>query len=395
MIPVEEALARVLALATPVGSETVALDEATGRVLAAPVIAARDQPPFDSSAMDGYALADAAARPGARLRLVGQAAAGHGHVGQVPPGGAVRIFTGAPLPPGTDRVVIQEEVTQAGGEITLGPALSAERFVRPRGADFAAGARIDPGRRLRPVDLALIAAMNMPHVTVARRPKVAVIATGDELVAPGGRPRPDQIVASNGHALKAMVESEGGQAQLLPIARDTPESLRQTLTAARGADVIVTTGGASVGDHDLVAPVLSAMGMACDFHKVAMRPGKPLMAGQLGGALVLGLPGNPVSAIVCGHVFLLPALRVMMGLATPEPRPLRARLGVALGREGPRRHFMRATLEHVATDPPRITPFASQDSARLWLMSQAQALLIRPPHAPPAAPDDEVDYLPL
>ncbi|MGY6411260.1 MAG: molybdopterin molybdotransferase MoeA [Alkalilacustris sp.] len=392
MIPVAEALERVLALATPLGSETVPLAQAAGRVMTAPAVALRGQPPFPASSMDGYAMAATDARPGARLRVVGTARAGARFGAALGPGTAVRIFTGAPLPEGADHVVIQENVEADGDRITLravGPS-----HVRPAGLDFAAGSRLDPPRRLRPVDLALLAAMNVAEVTVARRPEVALIATGDELVMPGTDPGPDQILASNIFALKAMVEAEGARTRLLPIARDSLDSLETVLGLAEDADVVVTIGGVSVGAHDLVAEAARARGLAQAFWKIAMRPGKPLMAGRMGEALMLGLPGNPVSALVCGHLFLLPALRALQGLDDVAPRPRPARLGCAVGENGPRAHYMRAALRP-GTPLPVATPFENQDSALLGLLAQAGALVIRPPHAPALPEGAEVDILPL
>ncbi len=393
MISVEEALAQVLALAAPVGIEEVGLAQAAGRVLAHPVTAGRDQPPFDASAMDGYALDGAAARPGATLRVIGEAGAGHGFAGRVGPGEAVRIFTGAPLPEGTDRVIIQEDVTRAGETITLGD-IGAATHVRAAGGDFAAGAEITPPQSLTPSVLALLAAMNVARVPVRRRPVIALAPTGDELVMPGETPRADQIIASNIFALKAIAEAEGAEARLLPIARDTPESLRGVLALAEGADMIVTIGGASAGDHDIVGPVAAELGMERAFYKVAMRPGKPLMAGRLGAAVLLGLPGNPVSAIVCGYLFMVPALRVMLGRADPAP-PLRAGvLGVDVPANGPRAHYMRATIE-TGDGPARVIPFERQDSALLSVLTEAQALLLRPAGDAARAAGEPARYIAL
>ena len=312
MIPVDDAQARVLALCTPLATEEVALSQAAGRVLRAPVTAARDQPPFATATMDGYAVAGPLS-VGDSFRVVGEAAAGHAHAGPIGQGQALRIFTGAPVPDGADTVVMQENVQRDGETITVtapGPGTN----IRARGGDFAVGDTVSAPRRLRAVDLALIAAMNRAQVTVTRRPDVAIIATGDELVMPGAAPRPDQIIASNAFALQAMAEAEGAAARLLPIASDTEASLRAVFDLAADADVIVTIGGASVGDHDLVGPVADTLGADRSFYKIALRPGKPLMAGRMGAALLLGLPGNPVSSIVCGHLFLRPALRAMAGL---------------------------------------------------------------------------------
>jgi len=370
--------------------EEVTLAVAATRVLARPVTAQRDQPPFAASAMDGYAVREADARPGARLSVIGEAAAGRAAGGGIGPGEAMRIFTGAPLPEGADRIVMQEDVTREGNEIVLGDRLDRSRHVRPAAADFAAGYALSAPRRLRPADLALAAAMNLGTLPVHRRPEVALIATGDELVMPGETPGPDQIVASNAFGLKAMIEAEGGIARLLPIARDTEASLRTVFGLAEGADLIVTIGGASVGDYDLVGPVAAALGMEQSFYKVAMRPGKPLMAGRMGGAAMLGLPGNPVSALICGHVFLLPALRALQGLP-PGPAPRRRGvLARDLPQNGPREHYMRARLA-----PDGLVPFENQDSAFLKAFSEADALLVRPPEDAVRAAGAQVEYLPL
>ena len=283
MISVEEALAACLALVRPAGTESVKLADAMGRVLATDVVAGRDQPPFAASAMDGYAMALADRVTGARLSVVGEAPAGRAWAGQIGAGQALRIFTGAPLPRGADCVVVQEDVAREADTILLGPRLDEGSNIRAAGCDFRAGARLAAPRRLSPADIALCAAMNAPVLDVFRRPEVALIATGDELVSPGEAPRDDQIIASNIYGLKAMIEAEGCRARLLPIARDNCASLTQVLALAQGADLIVTIGGASVGEHDLVAGVTAGLGLERSFYKVALRPGKPLMAGRLGG----------------------------------------------------------------------------------------------------------------
>jgi len=386
MLSVAEALARVLALMRPVGVERVALAEAGGRVLAEPVVATRDQPPFAASAMDGYALRAADATPGGVLRVIGEAPAGRAWVGRVGVGEAVRIFTGAPMPQGADAVLIQEDADRDGDALRVREAPAAGAWVRPRGFDFAADAQIAAPRRLSPADIALAAAMNAASLTVRRRPVVALIPTGDELVEPGETPGPDQIVASSGYGLAALLAQHGAAPRLTPIARDSVESLRTALDAAAGADLIVTLGGASVGDYDLVRHVADAL----DFYRVAIRPGKPLMAGRVGAAPLVGLPGNPVSAMVCAHVFLRPALDAMLGLpAGPLPRA-QARLAQDMAAGGPREHYMRAAL-----GPEGVTPFADQDSAAQSLMAQADALLIQPPHAPPAQAGAMVEIIRL
>lgn len=392
MISVDEALARCLALVAPVGTETIALRHAAGRVMAEPAVARRDQPPFAASAMDGYALqGDPAA--GDRFTVIGEAGAGHAFHGAIGPGQAVRIFTGAPIPEGATRVVIQEDVVAEGTSITLRPNADVATHIRPLGQDFRAGAAVSP-RWLRPNDLALIAAMNLPQVVVRRRPVVAIIATGDELVMPGEEPRADQIIASNAFALAALCEAEGAEVRLLPIARDTEAELFTVLTLAEGADLVVTIGGASVGDHDLVGRVAESMGMERAFYKIAMRPGKPLMAGRLRGAAMLGLPGNPVSSIVCGHLFLLPMIRALLGLPDVAPQARRAVLGCDVGPTGPRTHYMRARLT-AGEALPEIRPFDRQDSALITILTEADALLIRPLGDGPQVAGTVVDYLPL
>ena len=371
MIAVDEALARCLALVAPLPAEAVALRHAVGRMMAQPALAGRDQPPFDASAMDGYALrGDPAA--GDQFLVVGAAQAGMGFAGAVGDGQAVRIFTGAPVPLGANRVVLQEDVSLAGDLITLNPKADIARHIRPQGQDFKAGEGLEP-RRIGPHDLALLAAMNIPQVLVHRRPVVAIIATGDELVMPGEEPGPGQIICSNSFAIAALVEAEGAIARILPIARDTVADLTAVFGLARGADLIVTIGGASVGDHDLVGPVAESLGLERAFWKIAMRPGKPLMAGRVSGTPMLGLPGNPVSSIVCAHLFVLPMVRALQGWPDVAPVEHPAVLGAQVEANGPRTHYMRARLKDGV-----ITPFDRQDSALIGILTQANALLIRP-----------------
>lgn len=393
MISVEEAQARVLALARPTAVERVALRQAGARVLAEPAVARRDQPPFDASAMDGYAIRAEDHRPGARLTVIGEAGAGRGFDGALRPGTAVRIFTGAPVPAGAGWVVLQENVTREGDEITLPADLESHDNIRRRGQDFRDGGQVAAPRLLRPADLALLAAMNIPEVTVARRPEVAILATGDELVMPGETPRPDQIIASNGFALAALAEQAGARVRMLPIARDTEASLRQGFALAEGSDLIVTIGGASVGDYDLVGPVAESLGLDRAFYKVAMRPGKPLMAGRIGAAALLGLPGNPVSSIVCGHLFLVPLIQAMQGLSGRVEERL-AVLDCDMPPTGPRSHYMRARLTE-CDGLPRISPFADQDSALLGVLAEAQALLIRPAGDGPRKAGETARFIPI
>ncbi|WP_284163028.1 gephyrin-like molybdotransferase Glp [Frigidibacter sp. SD6-1] len=393
MISVAEALSRILALAEPLGSETVPLRAGAGRVLAEPVTARLTQPPFHASAMDGYAIREADHVSGRRLTVIGEAGAGHAFDGSVGTGEAARIFTGAPVPEGAERVVLQEDVIRDGDQITLGDRPEQSPHIRPLGQDFKVGDRLPAPRRLRPADLALIASMNVPDLSVARRPVVAILSTGDELVMPGEEPKPDQIVASNTFAIAAMAETRGAEARILPIARDTHASLRQAFALAAGADVIVTIGGASVGEHDHIQAVAMALGLQQNFWKIAMRPGKPVMAGRMNGAVLLGLPGNPVSAIVTAQLFLLPLLDRMQGLAAGHA-PLKARLAASVGENGPRAHYMRARLS-AGDDLPAIAPMGNQDSALLTILSEADALLIRPPGDPARSAGDIVPYLPF
>ena len=389
MISVNAALDQLFALCAPLGTETVTLRHAAGRVMAAPVTARRDQPPFAASAMDGYAVATDAVAVGEAFDVIGEAAAGHGWDGTLGAGQAVRIFTGAPLPQGAASVIIQENVARDGDTITVTAPPSGTNM-RPSGGDFKTGDSFAPHRRLTPQDLTLLAAMNVAEVEVYRRPQVALIATGDELVMPGETPKAAQIIASNAFGLAAMVEAAGGVARMLPIAPDNEAGLRAVFDLAEGADLVVTIGGASVGDHDIVGQVAEAMGLERAFYKIAMRPGKPLMAGRLNGAVMLGLPGNPVSSLVTGHLFLLPALAAMQGLpAAPAPRA-KAILGQDIDANGPREHYMRARVADGV-----ITPFERQDSSLMSILSEANALLVRPVSDGPRRAGETVDYVPL
>ncbi|TJZ93919.1 molybdopterin molybdotransferase MoeA [Paracoccus gahaiensis] len=390
MITVEEALARVLALASAPRPETVPLAEAQGRALLQPAVSRLTQPPFDASAMDGYAMR--AADLWDRLEVIGTSAAGHPWDGSPRPGTAIRIFTGAPVPAGYDHVELQENIDRDGDRITV-TTRSRGSNIRPRGNDFAEGDRMEPGCRLTAARIGLLAAMNVAHVGVARRPRVAILAGGDELVPPGTDPAPGQIVSSNDLAIAALVRDAGGEPLILPLARDTEASLREGFAAAEGAELLVTIGGASVGDHDLIGRLSAEHGVDQAFYKVALRPGKPLMAGRMGHAAMLGLPGNPVSAMTCGVLFMQPIIRAMLGLP-PVPPLQHARLTCDLPAEGPRQHYLRACLTP-GEDLPGITPFSDQDSARLALMARADALLVRPPLDPVRNVGDQVAFIPL
>ena len=384
MISVDEALALVFKLAAPVGTETLPLRQAAGRVLAAPVIARRSQPPFRASIMDGYAVAgDADA-----YTVIGEAPAGQGFETPLNAGEAIRIFTGAPVPDTATRVIIQEDVTRSGDRITIADNADSADYIRPAGRDFTTGDEIPAGQRLTPARIALAAAMNVPEVSVSKQTVVAIISTGDELVMPGEDPGPSQIVASNGLGLAAMLEAEGCDVRLLPIAKDTHASLTAALSLAADADLVVTIGGASVGDYDLVGDVAADLGMDRAFYKIAMRPGKPLMAGRLNGTPMLGLPGNPVSSIVCGHIFLRPLVRAMQGLPQGALPRKTGTLAHDIGPNGPREHYMRAQQT-----PKGLDVATSQDSALLSVLSGADALVIRQPHDPARDAGSQVSFI--
>jgi molybdopterin molybdotransferase len=387
MISVEEALARVLAsAAAPLDEEQVTLEAAHGRVLARDLAALRTQPPFANSAMDGYALRAAdTTQASPSLTLIGESAAGRAFSGAVGPGQAIRIFTGAPMPEGADAIVVQEEVRREGDRIALMGRAATGDNLRPAGMDFRDGEALIPaGRRLTPRDVALAAAGNHADLRVRRRARVAILATGDELVAPGGALGPAQIIASNNFAVAGVVGACGGVPIDLGIAVDTIAALDQAIRRAREAeaDVLVTLGGASVGDHDLVQRALVAAGMELGFWRIAMRPGKPLMHGRLGAVRVLGLPGNPTSSMVCAILFLRPLLRALHGEPDAAADPSEpGRLGADLLVNGPRQDYMRATLVRGADGLPVATPSASQDSSLVKTMARADGLIVRPPRA--------------
>jgi molybdopterin molybdotransferase len=386
MLSVDEALARVLAPLSPTSSETVGLSEAWGRVLAAPVNARLTQPPADVSAMDGYALRAADAQAGARLRIAGHAPAGHPFPGAVGAGEAVRLFTGSIMPAGADTVLLQEDADADGATVTVQTAPKHGQHIRPSGQDFAAGdAVLAPGIRLGARQIGLAAAANHPYLTVHRRPAIAILATGDEISMPGEPVGAGGIVSSNSHMLAAMVRAAGAIPLLLPVARDTPEAVAAAADAAAGADLLVTTGGASVGDHDVVQAGLGQRGFALDFWKIAMRPGKPMISGRIGALPVLGLPGNPVSAFVCATLFMAPALARLSGLAdAPHPRDS-ARLGAPLRENDHRADHLRATLAVDTDGALTANPFPRQDSGMLSLLARADCLILRAPHAPAEA----------
>lgn len=388
LMPVSDALAAVLAGAEPLAEEIVALDQAYHRVLARDLAARRTQPPEAMSAMDGYAVRAAdAATIDSRLTVTGEVAAGRPFAGTVGPGEAVRIFTGGVIPDGADAVVIQEDTVADGSGVTIKEAAIPGRHIRRAGVDFAEGdVLLRKGTRLTERDLALAAAMNHPHLAVCRRPKVAILATGDELVTPGTAPGPGQIVYSNGYALHALARSEGAETIDLGIASDTLESTSAGIRRARerGADILVTTGGASVGDHDLVQQALRDEGIAMAFWKIAIRPGKPMMHGRLDAMRVIGLPGNPVSSYVCAFLFMVPLIRALSGRSNIRHQRERAVLGRNLGANDQREDYLRARLELREDGTPVAVPVNHQDSSLLANLAAAQVLLVRAPFAPKA-----------
>ncbi len=380
MISVEEARSRILASLLPTGPQTVALAQAHGRILAQDVLARLTHPPQDVSAMDGYAVRAADLDP--RL-VIGAAPAGHPFSGHVGPGEAVRLFTGSEIPAGADAVVLQEDVTRDGGRITVNDTTRAGQHIRRAGQDFRLGDVMVPaGARLSPRQIGLVAAANHAWVAVRRRPIVAILATGDEIVLPGDPLPPGSIVSSNAHALAALVAACGGQPLVLPIALDTTEAIIEAASGARGADLLVTTGGASVGDHDLVASALASQGMALDFWKIAMRPGKPLMHGKLGDLPLLGLPGNPVSAYLCAVLFLKPAIERLLGLPGAAPARVAARITCALKANDHRADHLRCTLAQDADGALHATPFGRQDSGMLRTLAISDGVILRAPNAP-------------
>lgn len=394
--PVADAVAQVTSGLKPVTAEMVALSQGLGRVLAEQVTVARDQPPFPASAMDGYAVrgVDVETTP-ATLKLIGEAPAGGAFSGKVGKGEAVRVFTGAPIPDGCDRVIMQEDTQADGDEVTITRAPGRDLFVRPRGLDFSTGeVLLEQGTRLNARGLALAAAANQPWLNVRRKPRIAILATGNELVAPGADPRDDQIISSNSTALAGFVARFGGEPHDLGIARDTIDDLVDKTRGAGGADILVTIGGASVGDHDLVQPALKKAGLEVDFWRIAMRPGKPLMFGEMAGLKVLGLPGNPVSALVCARIFLKPMIDALLGVE-PQDDTAQAILGADLPENGIRQAYLRARLDETPEGWPQATPFEAQDSSMLKTLHQSDCLVIRPVKAPAAKAGDRVRILRL
>lgn len=397
MLTVQEAQSRIISAHRLKPPHNLPPEECIGRYTAAPLLAKRAQPPFSASAMDGYAVKFDDLRPGCRLKIIGESAAGHNSSEVLTNGTAIRIFTGATLPEGADTIVVQEDACTDEGYMVLtgeGPGIKG-KHVRKAGLDFEAGQTlIGAGEKLDPRRLALAASAGYGRIPVAQRPRIALISTGDELVAPGVEPGPSQIVNSNSPMIGSLLRQQNCEVTDFGIIPDNRSALEAAFNQARSYDVVVTMGGASVGDHDLVQSSLLASGATINFWKIAMRPGKPMMFGELDQSLVIGLPGNPVSAFVCTHLFLLPLVRAMQAATHPLPRLARARLGVPLGENGTRMDFIRAFLSF--DDSGLIAmPFSRQDSSMLSILAQADCLIERPMNAPPANIGDAITILPL
>lgn len=397
LLPVEDAISRLGGMISPLGVENISLAQANGRVLARDVVAQRTQPPFDNSAMDGYAVraGDIATVP-VTLQVIGEAPAGGTYEGYVGEGQAVRIFTGGPIPDGADAIVIQEDTTRDGASVEVLESSAAGRHIRRAGLDFNQGdVCLKAGERLTPYSIALAAAANVPTLTVYKQPKVAFFATGNELVLPGEIPGPNQIVSSNSAGIAAFIQAHGGIPIDLGIARDTLDSIKETASQAKDADLLLTLGGASVGDHDLVQQALVEIGLKVDFWKIAMRPGKPLMFGEIKGQPFLGLPGNPVSALVCAILFLSAAMARLSGLAAKHPAHINVLVEADLPKNGPRQDYIRARLRRDETGALLATPGTRQDSSMLSSMAASGGLIIRAPHAPALSAGATVPLLPL
>jgi len=389
MISVHEALEKLFALAKVTPVEKIELRKCSGRVLAAPLRATRNNPPFPSSAMDGYAINNNDLQFGKEFKVIGESAAGHPYNKAIDQNEAVRIFTGSKIPDGANFVIIQEDVEALGESIRVKEQFDKKSHIRMEGSDFSIGHTVKAPLILGAKDISLMAAMNFSHVSVRKRPIIAIISTGDELVFPGETPKADQIIASNAFGIAALCEDCGADTRILPIAQDNLKSIEYIMGLAQDADVIITIGGASVGKYDLVNSATNKLGIDKSFYKVAMRPGKPLMAGKLNNTIILGLPGNPVSALVCGYVFIKPLIHAMLGLERKSTPRRKALCSIPILENGPREHYMRAVL----LPNGYLKPTENQDSARLALLSDANALLIRAPYAKAIPADTLCEYI--
>jgi molybdopterin molybdotransferase len=395
LMPVEEAKAQILAGAAPLATEEIPITSAHARVLAKDLKARRNQPPFDASAMDGYAVNSADAVAGAELKLIGVSAAGHGFRKALGRGQTVRIFTGAPVPASADAILIQENAAAVDASVSVKAAVKPGQHIRPRGLDFKKGdTLLSAGQRLSARDIGLAAAMNLSHLPVRRKPVVAILATGDELVEPGSRPAADQISSSNNLALSAFVEWAGGLTLNLGTVKDSVREIRAAIRRAKNADVLVTSGGASVGEHDLVRKALEEENFSLAFWKVAMRPGKPLMFARNKRQRIIGLPGNPVSALVCARVFIKPLIDRFLGIAEEESTRF-ATLAAPMRANDERQEYARGKLAREKDGSFSVMPFPVQDSSILALLARADCLIIRPPRAPAAGIGEKVEIMPI
>ena len=379
MISVEDALKKIFRILPKNGNEKISLLNACGRVLAKDVLAKNDQPPFSTSAMDGYVISDPAPRVGSSYNLVGEVSAGSTFSGVLGNGEAIRIFTGAPIPVGGKRVIIQENMVIKYNTVTINELNGNETFIRKIGSDFKSGQIFETPKVLTPFHLSLIASMNSSEVTVYKKPTVAIISTGDELVIPGEKRSASQIISSNSFGIYSRLVLAGANPRLLPIAKDTESSLKSILELAMGSDIIVTVGGASVGDYDLVKKVLKTAGMKPEFEKVAMRPGKPLFAGKLNKSAVIGLPGNPVSSLICTEIFLVPAINHFLNMSSNSREVIHVKSAKTIPKNGPREHYMRANYD---TLTKLVSVEDRQDSSLLSVLVNSNSLVVRKPNSP-------------
>ena len=389
MISVTEALEKLFLIAKVTPVETVELKKCLGRVLAKPLESTRSNPPFPSSAMDGYAIHKANLKSGAEFKVIGESAAGHSYPKKINKNEAVRIFTGSRVPDGANLVLMQEDVEADKKFIIVKENFDKKSNIRLEGSDFSKGYKVKTPLILGAKEISLLAAMNFAHLSVRKKPTVAIISTGDELVFPGESPKPDQIIASNAYGIAALCEECGAEPRILPIAQDNLKSIEYIIGLAQDADLIITIGGASVGKYDLINEATNNFGVDKSFHKVAMRPGKPLMAGKINETALVGLPGNPVSALVCGYVFIRPLIQAMLGLEKKSAPRLIAPCSTSLPKNGPREHYMRAVL----LPNGYLEPVENQDSARLALLYDADALLIRAAHAEAIPAKTQCEYI--
>ena len=389
MISVTEALEKLFLIAKVTPVETVELKKCLGRVLAKPLESSRSNPPFPSSAMDGYAIHKANLKSGAEFKVIGESAAGHSYPKKINKNEAVRIFTGSRVPDGANLVLMQEDVEADKKFIIVKENFDKKSNIRLEGSDFSKGYKVKTPLILGAKEISLLAAMNFAHLSVRKKPTVAIISTGDELVFPGESPKPDQIIASNAYGIAALCKECGAEPRILPIAQDNLKSIEYIIGLAQDADLIITIGGASVGKYDLINEATNNFGVDKSFHKVAMRPGKPLMAGKINKTAFVGLPGNPVSALVCGYVFIRPLIQAMLGLEKKSAPRLIAPCGTSLPKNGPREHYMRAVL----LPNGYLEPVENQDSARLALLCDSDALLIRAAHAEAIPAKTQCEYI--